>query len=538
MDIQICQSCGAKLDTDALTCPECGAKTETAIKAEEAEAEHEALLSMAPPQTAKRIRELEEKYAEGPSVAVCVQLSGLYKDLKAMPRAIAYMQDAVALDPENKFLKQKLRILIDGPDAAAAEEYQTVTRQSAESRKLVRAVGIAAGVVLALVAAYFAYRVLFPSAWRVAAFSGEKMDALQPKYSPDGTKIAFVKAPKFTVFGIVDSLAGKQEESHLMVVDAESGDPRSIAKFVGTRPEFDWIPGTGDLSFVNVDETWKPTVYRVAADGGVPSSLVNAREFSWSPDGRKLAYVADLGWSDPAAMHENDALFLYNTETGNSFKISAMECSSPSFSPDGKKIAFQARDQRRQEALYNEARYNPDAYDDVSNYRGDIYVFDVVTEQTVAVTDEGLFDQPAFSPDGSKLFVLGYTDPNGYENSLFVMNPDGTDRRVLLTKGEDYEYFRDFAVSPDGKSVVFEGIFVNPDKPRSESMESPLGAIGGDTNYLADLFIVGVDGAGLRRLPSKKFRSRSAPDFSPDGSSIAFQVEYVEMRHEIWASKL
>ncbi|MCB1155569.1 zinc ribbon domain-containing protein, partial [bacterium] len=177
MDIQICQSCGARLDAEAKVCPECGAKTEAALKAEEAEAEHEALLASAPPQLAKRIRELEAKYAEGPTVAVCVQLSGLYKDLKAMLRAIAFMQEAVELDPDNKFLKQKLRILVDGPDSVAAEEFQAVTRQSAESQKLVRVAGIVAGVIVALVAAYFAYRFINPSAWRVAGFSSEKMDA-------------------------------------------------------------------------------------------------------------------------------------------------------------------------------------------------------------------------------------------------------------------------------------------------------------------------------------------------------------------------
>ncbi len=537
---QLCQSCGASIGTADEICSACGAKTAVAVRREEAERELAARLASAPEHLAVKIRTLLARHEDNPqSVATCIQLSGAFGEAAMKDLAIRWMERAIELDPANKFLEQKLRTLVGGAELAgdAREAAREVERASASTKKIVHLVGIAVAAACAIAIGVFAYRAAFPSIYRVAGF--DKEDALSPRFAPDGRTIAYVRAPKFTVFGIVDAMAGHDTGETALEVAAPGESPRRIVSSAdGVFLDYAWVPGTDELSYVAYDrETTRPVLHRAGADGS-SQNIANTIDFAWSPDGRRVAYVAHYDWDGPGALHPGQqagALYVADADGVSPRQVADLRCSHPSWSPDGRMIAFHAEPRFDQMAR---AVVGGDEDIRFDLYVGDIYVHHLDSGETRRLTNRGKAQRAVFTPDANRVAYLAYAgDTESFDNELRVVGIDGADDRVLLAKGDGYEGFRSFAFHPGGEWLVFEGVFVNPNKPRAASAQSPLGLIGGQTNYVSDLFAVRLDGSGLHRLPKRKFEYRRGPSFSPDGTKLAFEVEFLEMRREAWAMK-
>src|SRR3954447_4702083 len=102
-------------------------------------------------------------------------------------------------------------------------------------------------------------------------------------------------------------------------------------------------------------------------------------------------------------------------------------------------------------------------------------------------------------PEGR--IVYSQTREDGTDG-VFLMKPDGTDRRCLIdTAGPDtYPTW-----SPDGRWVAFIG-----------------GAVDGDN----DVYVVRADGTRLKQLTSTE-AVETEPEWSPDGTRIAYTSEAV-----------
>ena len=121
-----------------------------------------------------------------------------------------------------------------------------------------------------------------------------------PQITADGRRVAFV----------VTRLSEERDEycSSIWVVDADGGGaPRRFT--AGPKRDRDprWSPDGTRLAFVSEREGKKKgQLYVMPADGGEPTRLTDERHGVtgpvWSPDGRRLAFAARVGgWQEPDA---------------------------------------------------------------------------------------------------------------------------------------------------------------------------------------------------------------------------------------------
>jgi len=197
--------------------------------------------------------------------------------------------------------------------------------------------------------------------------------------------------------------------------------------------------------------------------------------FSWSPDGTRIAY-ADI----------YDIYFL--DYKGNHTKLSGSPGIDwdPDWSPDGNYIAFVSE--------------RPD-----QSYSHDIFVINLDGSEERQLTfnkNEGLYNySPDWSPDGSQIVFETLSLPEGFKG-IYVINSDGTNRRLLTPK--IFECW-DPQWSPDGEKILFVS-------DRS----------GGDQLYIMD-----SNGYHVQQLTFDNIiDSDSSPDWSPDGKQIIFHSSH------------
>jgi Tol biopolymer transport system component len=504
--------------------------------------EKEKIIASLPPAAAAKARQLEAEHAARPdAVAVCIQLANLYKEHDLKEYAVAHLTKAVKLDPQNKFLEQKLRLLIGGERPEPGRIAQ-IEKEQAESKRLVRIVFAVIGVVILAVGAYVAKRLLFPDIFCLARAPAESA-TVNPRFSPDGTRVAYLEMPRDYFFRALDEMQRREPKGETWLMAGPiGGKPARVAKIgkgMIERLDFAWRPKSDELTFQWWDRTAGQQIYRVSAKGGAePEKFAPGDDGAWSRDGRLFAYVKHGWWRD-----EQEGLYVRNLDTGVERRVSTLDCSHPHWSPVANQLVFQARDPRRIREMIEEDWRNPDAdraksWRRFAEYVGDIYQWDELTDQTTQLTRSGAFRAPAYTPDGGQIAVLTYASPDKPENTLALLDRAGGEPTTLLAPGGQYEYFGDFDFSPDGKTVAFEGFF-RPDSPLP-APTAPMAAAGfhGVTMYLSDIFLVQRDGSGLRRLTSSRHPFKNKPTFSPDGKLLAYEVTFLDWSKEVWAMKV
>jgi hypothetical protein len=158
------------------------------------------------------------------------------------------------------------------------------------------------------------------------------------------------------------------------------------------------------------------TLGRMPLEGGAPREVLEGvREADWSPDGKDLAIIRDVGGKDRLEYPIGKVL----AEAGGYL-------SNPRFSPDGKRIAFFD---------------HPTKYDD----RGLVAVVDLAGKKTVL--SEGYWGEEglAWSPDGSEVMFSAGTAYNNFK--VYAVTLDGRLRIALESAGG----LTILDVAPDGR---------------------------------------------------------------------------------------
>lgn len=264
----------------------------------------------------------------------------------------------------------------------------------------------------------------------------------------------------------------------------------TAAGFVGLQSLFDGAPVAVDTSptIVPSPRTNGPLVVVVPdgdqtshleldrLDGSLPEQLTEpgqelAVDPAASPDGRRVAFISIPGQGRPAP------LVVVDVETGERQVIADDAFGDPSWSPDGRSIAYEGLlddetgivtiDLATGERTYLTAGADPSWSPD-----GSTIAFELPSDRPpVRVEQQGIFTVPAtggeatrilesgtspsWSPDGSSLAI---TRPIG----VWVASADGSDERLIVgwTPEDAQTIFTDISYadpswSPDGTAVVY-----------------------------------------------------------------------------------
>lgn len=333
-----------------------------------------------------------------------------------------------------------------------------------------------------------------------------------PSFSPDGRQIAFS--------------SDRDGPRKIYLMNSDGTDLRPLAKVVsGSFPVFS--PDGTQLIFGSSIENENGDVYLANLnDDSPPVKLTDwpsneeNRQNCWSPDGTKIVFLSDQSGKSN--------IYVLDVEPFKPRLVLGDEnadLTAPSFSPDGSKIAYQAR----LEDKTGELRVSDTTSRVVRTVikgenadlspawapRGNVIAFNCKSEgntDVCAVADNGdslanltrnaaRDTSPTWSPDGTEIIFASNRDGNLERVSIFRMDADGRNQRRVSQKS-GFEMAP--AWSPDGKFVVFAG-------DRQDGLSNAL-----------DIFSMAVDDPSVEKILAVRRFHDSSPAISADGKRIVF----------------
>lgn len=283
--------------------------------------------------------------------------------------------------------------------------------------------------------------------------------AADPQISPDGARIVYVRQ--------FSDIMTDKHYSNLWILSFDGADHRALttSNYADSSPR--WSPDGTRIAYVS-NRDGKPQIYVRWMDSGQTAKLTNLdnapAEISWSPDGKLIAFtslveseppkIATLPkppegakWADPPRLYERliyrfnargylkpgfTQLFVVASDGGAPRQLTTGNFphgnlpfgggGSPVWTPDGKYLLFSAN-------------LRPDYdYEPLNTEVYQVAVADGVTKQ---LTDrKGPDNSPAISPDGKTIAYVGFDDHyQGHQTThLYLMNRDGSNPRVAIPK--------------------------------------------------------------------------------------------------------
>jgi TolB protein len=254
----------------------------------------------------------------------------------------------------------------------------------------------------------------------------------------------------------------------LWVMDSDGSNPVRVARDVTGGAV--WSPDEQQIAYWQASRRGSPgnKIYVVRQDGSGRRLLTKTGlSPSWSPDGQRIAFTS---WRD-----RNWEIYVMNAGGGKHRNLTrnAGLDSNPVWSPDGRRIAFGS-----------ERDGNLEIY--VMNADG--------SHQRNVTRNDGDDAWPVWSRDGQQIAFMSRRDGNW---GMYIVNADGSDLRNLTRDGWSPAW------SPDGQRIAFIS----------------------RRSGLAEIYVMNADGSDQRSL-RVRVRLDSGPGWSPDGRKIAYTMTH------------
>ena len=251
--------------------------------------------------------------------------------------------------------------------------------------------------------------------------SNHPVDDMDPDWSPDGTKIAFVSTRNDRVHQIY-------------VMNADGNNLIKLTDRPRKKRYPDWSPDGQQIAFTVMDAV--PHIDVMDADGKNRVRFEDhATEPSWSPDGHQIAFLSGRDGGSEIYVKDADGQGL--EKVTHDF----LGGHSPSFSPDGQRITYY----RSHEGFKH------------------IYVVDTDGKNLNRLThNQGHHSHPTWSPDGGAIAYVVSKDLFFGGATIHLMTADGKYLKQLSDVHAGIDYQPDFspvelAVSPTSETTTTWG---------------------------------------------------------------------------------
>jgi|GEM_PF-2338591 len=252
---------------------------------------------------------------------------------------------------------------------------------------------------------------------------------------------------------------------------SEVGQTRCINSFIATCKKVVARSTEGtEIAYI-----WKPSSNPCVTPTNVPTvklsgTIVISRPTDLSDDSSREIFTMNADGSNPVRLTNNNVVD-----------------TSPSFSPDGKKIVFTSK----------------------RDGNSEIYVMNNDGSNPTRLTNNNINDfSPSFSPDGKK--IVFDKRISEYISKIYIMNDDGSNQEEL-TAGNSNDYAETF--SPNGQEIFYNS---------------------GDINNYFDIKKITLNDRKISSVltDNNKNSRYGLPQLSPDGKWLLFISD--TMQNKVW----
>ncbi len=202
-----------------------------------------------------------------------------------------------------------------------------------------------------------------------------------PSWSPDGKKIAFASE--------------RDGNMNVYIMNTDGSNQTRLTNNPAHDVKPQWSPDGKKIAF-QTTRHGKEEIYVMNSDGINETRLTNNPALdiclSWSPDGKKIAFASKRD-GNSEIFYGNCEIYVMNADGSNQTRLTNNPSfdMAPSWSPDGKKIAFYS--------LRNDVPPEKDARQWWYELNAEIYVMNVDGSEQKNITNNPAYDgYPSWSP--------------------------------------------------------------------------------------------------------------------------------------------
>ncbi len=292
--------------------------------------------------------------------------------------------------------------------------------------------------------------------------------------------------------------------------------------------------------------------------------LLFAAVDSGHADGKQTKKL--IAFSSDATSNDKQQIFIMD-ENGDGVKQVCqknLDCISPRFSPDGRKIVFIGTN-IVSDFIYmidlddtstfrmpkfidggSDPQFSPDGgylvYHSEKNLDNNVYTIDLKTDSIKIVSDGSLSTYAKFSPDGKKIIYSSSAYAN-FDLVVQYLGDTTADALATIADSQDAEIYGTF--SPDGKLIAYSAFDIkykgtmhlcNSEGENNIVISRGMGTsynpkFSPDSKKLAfvsstganmEIFICNTDGSGMKQLTNKSGNTQEF-DWSGDGKKIVYE---------------